>query len=381
MELTEIFAMPHPNKSKYSRSVTLLLDRANLARAIFALFVLPLLAGCDDTSVAPPALRLVKTWTVAAEQPVPYATWSGTIEPAEEVTLHFRIDGKLGERPVDIGSEVKKGQIVATLNGSLSKEEAAATLAEYLGAVAAEQKGRQELERVRKLYAIGTASRAQLEEATASAAALNARKIRGQAQKSGALNESEFNKLTAPFDGIITLYTPSAGQSVMAGQEVVKIASKKAEAQFSIPSGFISRLHPGDSVFVIVNGLRTEARIRYISPQLDSVTRTSLVRASLPPLEHEWVYGAAVSVELQTSDKVSLSVPASSLARSGNRPAVFVVNPQSGRLESRAVVIQRFSADKIYISEGLKAGERVVIAGVTTLMSGEKVGVMPEATK
>lgn len=340
-----------------------------------------ILAGCDDTPEKKDMLRPVQTIHAPVAQSVPAATWSGTIEPAEEITLHFRIDGKLASRPVDVGALVERNQTVATLTGSQSPEEVKAILAEFQDALAAEKKGLQELERTKKLYAIGTASRAQLEEATASVTALNARKTRALAQKSAALNESGFSALKAPFDGIVTLFTSYPGQSVTAGQDVIKIASRRAEVQFSVSSAIASSLHEGDFVSVIAGNAQHSARIRYISPQLDANTRTSLVRATLLSQDGIPLYGSVVSIQLSMDTDKVIPVPASALTRTGNKPIVFVVNPGSHKLEVREVTLKRYSADQAYITSGIKAGELVIIAGVSTLSEGEKVAIRPEAMK
>ncbi|HEI8439229.1 TPA: efflux RND transporter periplasmic adaptor subunit [Morganella morganii] len=355
--------------------------RRHMAMSACSLFLSLILTGCDDSPAAVDKPRPVKTWTVPVAQPAPSPTWTGTLEPAEEVTLHFRIDGRLASRAVDIGAGVKKNQTVATLTGSQSQEDMAAALAEYQDAMAAEKKGRLELERTRKLYIIGTASRAQLEEAIASLAALNARKVRAKAQKSGALNESGFSALKAPFDGIVTQFTPYPGQSVTAGQEVVKIASISAEVQFSIPASVAERLHKGDNLAVIAGKTRTGARIRYISPQLDNTTRTSLIRATLTSPDNSLLYGSAVTVELNDNAGKVVPLPASALTRTGNQPAVFVINPRTHKLETRKVTIARFSADEAYVAGGLQTGEQVVTAGVSTLTEGEKVTISAEVRK
>jgi len=339
-----------------------------------------ILAGCDEAVHETSHPRQVRTW-VASQQPLPASSWTGIIEPAAEVSLQFRMDGRLATRPVDVASRVKKGQVVATLSGSQSKEDIAAALAEYQEALAAEHKGRLELERIQKLYTIGTASRAQLEDARATMATLTARKVRAQAQKSGALNESGFSSLTSPFDGVITLYTPSVGQNVTAGQDVIKIASDTAEVQFSVPVQTSSRLHTGDTVLVNTELGNVKAHVRYISPRLDDITRTSLVRATLEATDANNVFGRAVTVGLKSSDKLYFPVPAPSLTRSGNHPAVFVVKPGTSNLELRSVVIERYTSDKAWVSSGLTVGERVVSAGTNTLENGEKVAVISGETK
>lgn len=348
--------------------------------AVLLACVAIILAGCDEAAHETDHPRQVRTW-VASQQPLPATTWTGIIEPAAEVSLQFRLDGRLATRPVDVGSRVKKGQVVATLSGSQSKEDMAATLAEYQEALAAEHKGRMELERIQKLYTIGTASRAQLEDARASMATLAARTVRARAHKSAALNESGFSSLTSPFDGVVTLFTPAVGQNVTAGQDIIRIASDAVEVQFSVPVQTASRLHPGDTVLINTEEGNTKAHVRYISPRLDDVTRTSLVRATLDATNVTAGFGRAVTVGLKTSDKLYFPVPASSLTRSGNNPAVFVVKPGTDNLELRPVAIERYTSDKAWVSGGLTLGERVVSAGTNTLENGEKVAIVPGATK
>lgn len=367
--------MAYPKQ--YSKSCHPFLSRSP---TVLLVCMAMILAGCDEAVHETSHPRQVRTW-VASQQPLPASSWTGIIEPAAEVSLQFRMDGRLATRPVDVGSRVKKGQVVATLSGSQSKEDMAAALAEYQEALAAEHKGRLELERIQKLYTIGTASRAQLEDARATMATLTARKVRAQAQKSGALNESGFSSLTSPFDGVITLYTPSVGQNVTAGQDVIKIASDTAEVQFSVPVQTSSRLHTGDTVLVNTELGNVKAHVRYISPRLDDITRTSLVRATLEATDANNVFGRAVTVGLKSSDKLYFPVPAPSLTRSGNHPAVFVVKPGTSNLELRSVVIERYTSDKAWVSSGLTVGERVVSAGTNTLENGEKVAVISGETK
>ncbi|MGL5968198.1 MAG: efflux RND transporter periplasmic adaptor subunit [Kluyvera sp.] len=339
------------------------------------------LAGCDEPTAVTPPQRPVKTMAVMAAQPSPALTWMGSIEPMEEITLQFRNDGKLAPKSVDTGMKVTRDQAVARLVESHSKEDAAASQAEYQEALAAESRGRQELKRVRKLYTIGTASQAQQEEAVAALAALSARRIRAEAQNAAAKNESEFSTLRSPVNGFITAYLVQPGQNVTAGQDVIRIASEQAEVQFSISSPLSASLHPGDRLSVRAGQQQYSARIRYLSPQLDTVTRTRLVRATLDPATPGLIFGTPAVVSLPVAGPDLFTVPATALTRRGDQTVVFVVNEQKQTLEARTVRIARFSADAAYLSAGLRAGERVVTAGVNTLENGEHVKITSEAAK
>jgi len=83
--------------------------------------------------------------------------------------------------------------------------------------------------------------------------------------------------------------------------------------------------------------------------------------------------GASVQLTLNASGPRLTALPASALTRSGDKPAVFVVDEKTLTLHLRPVVIGRYSTSEIFLSAGVHPGERVVIAGVSKLREGEKV--------
>jgi multidrug efflux pump subunit AcrA (membrane-fusion protein) len=82
--------------------------------------------------------------------------------------------------------------------------------------------------------------------------------------------------------------------------------------------------------------------------------------------------GASVTVTLPSSAPRGYTLPASALTRVGDKPAVFVITPQS-RAQLRAVVPASYTATSVMIASGLEPGDRVITAGVSTLRSGEPV--------
>ncbi len=88
--------------------------------------------------------------------------------------------------------------------------------------------------------------------------------------------------------------------------------------------------------------------------------------------------GATVIVTLPDAQPPVIALPASALTRSADKPALLVVDAAS-RLQLRPVVLARFNAQQIFVTAGIKPGERVVTAGVSTLQPGEKVALSQEA--
>ncbi|WP_414629747.1 efflux RND transporter periplasmic adaptor subunit, partial [Enterobacter bugandensis] len=82
--------------------------------------------------------------------------------------------------------------------------------------------------------------------------------------------------------------------------------------------------------------------------------------------------GASVTVTLPSTGPRGYVIPASALSRTGDRPAVFVINPHS-QAQLRAVVPACYTASSVIIASGLEPGDRVITAGVSKLRSGEPV--------
>ncbi|WP_169748768.1 efflux RND transporter periplasmic adaptor subunit [Tatumella morbirosei] len=149
---------------------------------------------------------------MAAAVPAKQVKWSGKLIPAREVSLSFRTGGRLAERRVDVGTRVDRGVILARLDATQSREQVLSARAALSEADAQLRKAKQDVERMVKLVEIGTASRARLQEATSTLAAAQAQRSRATAQLAEATNDSDFNLLRAPFEGVITAVTASPGQ-------------------------------------------------------------------------------------------------------------------------------------------------------------------------
>ena len=86
--------------------------------------------------------------------------------------------------------------------------------------------------------------------------------------------------------------------------------------------------------------------------------------------------GSTVTGRVKLSAPTGVEVPASALIRANGRPAVWVVDPRSQTVSLRNIDVLRYDPASIVISQGLKRGEILVIAGVQSLHPGQTVGVL-----
>ena len=122
--------------------------------------------------------------------------------------------------------------------------------------------------------------------------------------------------------------------------------------------------------------MKATGRVREIAPQADSATRTFQVKVGIADPPEAMRLGATVIGRIRLSAPPGVEVPASALAETDGRPAVWVVDPQSQTVSLRDVEVLRYDPATVVISKGLETGELVVTAGVQTLHPGQKVRLL-----
>lgn len=134
----------------------------------------------------------------------------------------------------------------------------------------------------------------------------------------------------------------------------------------------VSAVRPGAPAMVSLAyqpGRRWPARIDYVQPSLDPVTRTMKVRLELPNPDLNLKPGMFVDVEFHIPQPPRLTVPVDAVLDSGLSKTVFV-DRGNGHLEARQVETGELLDDRIIILRGLAAGERIVTSG-TFLIDSE----------
>lgn len=339
--------------------------------------VIFLLPGCGDNhgNTTDP-VRTVRYVVVGSAQTLPALERTGEIHAHDETILSFRTGGRIVTRSVDIGDRVNAGQLLATLENTTSQNQLDGAQADYEGAKASAQVAALNLNRMQKLMPTGAIARTQLDTARADWLVARARLKNSESALRNARESLGWTRLMAPQSGVITEVSASAGQVVSGGQSVLTLATGEArDVVFDIakPDAIPPQEQAGLRVSLLSDpSVQASVALRDISPQADPQTRTWRVRATLqnPPLA--MALGASVTVTLPATGPHGYALPASALSRVGDKPAVYVINPQS-QAQLRVVVPAYYTATSVIISGGLEPGDRVITAGVSKLRSGEPV--------
>jgi membrane fusion protein, multidrug efflux system len=300
--------------------------------------------------------------------------------------MSFRVPGKLIERQVRIGDTVKKGQLVARLDPldaqkQLVSAQAAVEAAEHRLVFAHQQLDRDTAQAARDLIATN-----QLEQTQDACSAAQAARDQAAAQLVVARNNFEYNTLVADHDGVITSENADTGQVVTAGQAVYGLAwSGALDVTLDAAASDLGRIAIGQSAqvtFPALPGRHFESQVREITPAADPQSRTYRVKLTLVQPDAVIRLGMTGDATLSpptapegTTPASHFTLPATAIFHQGSSPAVFVIGSNS-ILELRPVAVGSYTDHTVVVTNGLKDGEQVVLAGVHAVFAGEKVAAV-----
>jgi RND family efflux transporter MFP subunit len=330
------------------------------------LLVLPFLLACGEKAPPPETHdtgpKLVKAMKVGAGKTAGEDAYSGEVRARIEASLGFRVGGKLVERLVDVGAQVKAGQPLARLDAA--DQQLAATQAEANRALAVA-----ELKRTQELRQKNFISQAALDAKQTAATA-------AEAQAKLAKNQAAYTTLVADASGVVATVLAEPGQVVGAGQAVFRLARDGArEIAIAVPESRLVALKVGaGGTAQLWDGRRFAGQVREIAPAADAATRTFAVRFALTDAPANLPLGLSATVRFNAAAATELVVPAAAILQQGDKPAVWLVGAD-GTVSQRAIEIARYGDAGAVVSSGLQEGETIVAAGAFKLAAGEKVRV------
>lgn len=333
-----------------------------LARKAFALLFAATLAACGAGGAEkgrdrPPPL--VKAEPAAPMRFADRIEAVGTARANEQVTVSAPVTERITRLNFDDGDFVQRGQVIAVLQ----QAQQGAQLRE---AQARLREADQQLRRVEELKERGFATRSDYDSQVAAAAA-----ARAQAQAAGA--EIGERVIRAPFSGWVSLRNISVGAIASQGTEIATISDVSTiKLDFTVPETMLRAIRPGLSIEARSDAFPDQpfrGQIQNIDPVIDPATRAVMVRALLPNPERQLRPGMLLTVTIENTPRMALSVPELAVIGEGESRFVYTVDPQ-GRAQRTAVRTGVRAGGRVEIVEGLRPGQRVVTEGVVKVSDG-----------
>ncbi len=323
-----------------------------------------------------------------AEKPDEELVLPGTLQAFVESPIYARTNGYLLRWYKDIGSHVKKGDLLADIDTPEVDQELMQARAARQQVVAAMDLAKINADRYQALRKTDSVSQEEADtqssgyqQATANLAAADANVRR--------LEELEaFKRVYAPFSGVITrrLVDPgaliNAGISGAAGKELFDIATTDPlRVYVSVPQAYAPAMHPGVDATITLQefpGRKFTGTVARTADSIDVASRTLQTEVDVANKDGKLLPGSFGEVHFRPRiDAHKVTVPQNAMLFRREGPQVAIVGP-GNKVELRHISIGRDYGNTLEIVGGVDENDRIIVNPSDSIENGQKVNVAPE---
>ena len=308
-------------------------------------------------------------------------TLPGEVRALVEAPIYARTSGYLKKWMVDIGSSVKMGQLLAEIEAPEVDQQLLQARAQLIEAEAAAKLARATATRYDALRKTAVVSAQDQEEKSAMAATSEATVEAARANVQKLAETQSFERVTAPFDGIITDRGTDIGQLINAGagQALFRLAQADTlRIYVRAPQGVSHEIMPemtADLTLPELPGRTFEAKVVRTAGAIDVASRTLLVELEVDNRKGEIFAGshAEISFKLKPTN-AALLLPSNALLFRSEGPQVGVVD-ENGHVALHTIKLGRDFGREIEVLTGIKPEDRIILNPSDSLTSGISVNV------
>lgn len=297
-----------------------------------------------------------------------YVRLTGSLESVDDAVVSAQASGRV-LNIVERGQRLREGDIIAELDDELlqASYRVAKTNYEMLTDV---------YNRQQPLHADSIVSTLEFNQ-------IVAQKEQAQAQLNQAERQLKDAKIRAPFSGRVEERMVRTGELLNPGMPVVRLVnSSRVKVSGGIPERYALDITEGTNVRVNLSsygGDELEAKVTYTGSVIDPNSRTLPVEIEIP--NPDSVLKPEMMVGLQITRKVLddvITVPRTALIRGDEGLNIFVAREENGHKVARLVRVTtaQSSGNRVIISDGLSAGDEIVIVGQTLLNEGDRLDIV-----
>lgn len=348
------------------------------------------LGGCREEDVTQEqVIRGLKTHLIEDVERNTTRRFPAVLEPAELNVLAFEVGGKLGEVSLNVGQQLKAGDLVARLDPTsleLQVENAQAGVDQARSSAnnAAETLARQE-----ELFERGSTTKVAVDDARTASETAAASLVQAQKALESAQEDLEKSELLAPFDGVVNSVEAQSYATVAAGAAIATVyAPEDFEVSFSVNFDTVNQLVVGTTARVRLADrpdVELGAVVSEIGSRADAVSSFPIV-LKLSEVADFLKAGMAVeaAIDFPLEQATGYAVPLSAAIKDGKGGSpgeegslgIFVYDPDTSTVKRRQVTVGGIRENSLVVVDGLSPGDRVASAGVTFLKEGQEVKLL-----
>ena len=326
-----------------------------------------------------PALTVTITRPRAADLPITLSA-NGNIVAWQEASVGAEANGlRLTEVHVNVGDEVKQGQVLAKFAAATIQADVAQARASLAEAVANARESAANGDRARRLQPTGAISAQQINQYLTAEQAGKARVQAARATLHAQQLRMQHTQVIAPDSGVISVRMATVGAVVGTGTELFRmIRQGRLEWRAEVMSEELGRMAPGAmATLTAANGRKIQGKVRMIAPTVDPQTRAALVYVDLPK-DSGAKAGMFATGQFELGSSDALTVPQQAVVMRDGFTFVFGMNADR-RVAQIKVATGRRLGDRVEITSGVTPDTVIVASGAGFLNDGDLVKDMPQA--
>jgi RND family efflux transporter MFP subunit len=350
-----------------------MINKLWLASLLMGVFIIS--CGEEETTkkVDPIDVKIV---TVGGDQKANNSAenFPGIIKPLKSTTLSFQVSGDIIKLNVNLGDFVKKGEVIASIDPSIYREQ-------YLANKAKENLAKENYTRINNVYQKGSIAEIRMIEAKSNYE-------QAQSAANAAYKNLKHTTITAPFSGYVGNKLMEAGDVASPGMAIIELVDlSKVQSVISLSDGEINNYSTGNIANVYVPALKKEFAGTLteiaVQPGKQNPVYTAKITVENPNLilkpgmtcSNFIEESDNVTAEKVNSDFIKLPVDVVSVSNDGEN-FVYIVDEQNNTALQKIVKVGKLYNDGIAIENGLRKGDKVITSGYHKLTNKTPVNIL-----
>lgn len=348
------------------------------------LIIILLIVSCgkkETTSIVDNTPQIkVAISKVSMNNSSPFLSVNGKIQASKSATLSTRMMGYVSQVHVKVGQNVKKGELLISINNEDLKAKQAQVNAEIVKAKTAFANAEKNYKRFKNLFESNSITQKEMDDiAVHFQMAKSSLEVAKQMKKE--INaQFEYSNIKAPFSGVITSKNIESGAMANPGMPLLSMEiPNNFEVIAMVPESEIIQIKDGDKVNVIVNAIHKTIPgiVTEISTSAKNTGGQYLVKINVTQKSTSILSGmfATVQFPLEKNTKNTMVlIPNKALVKKGQLSGVYTVSEMNTAV-LRWLRIGRTYGDKVEILSGLNASESYIISAEGKLYNGAKITI------
>jgi RND family efflux transporter MFP subunit len=314
-----------------------------------------------------------------AGQHSPTVQLEGTLVPAHEADLGFKVPGRLASIRARLGARVGAGDVLATLDQVDAEAQVRAAEAQVRAAEAQLALAEDSQKRTQALVSSGSVAEANGIQVTQQRSLVAAQLDAARAQLALAQSALRNHILTAPFAGSVTKVPSGAGTIVNPGASLFQLQDTQSlKLAGTLGEADALYVKPGAAVELRADGRTLTGHVTAVLSSVDPATRRVRVEAELKN-DGSLLAGSFIRAQVVGLKPIAiLRLPGSTL-RPGSQNEVMVV--RNGRLETRHIVFTVAQDGDLLVGRGLGEAEQVLVSPQAEAQDGDLIAINNEKTR